>query len=103
MLTGKYFKDAILKANDHRNGYFGQFDAEKVKSFLTAIQPIADAKNASLSQLVLRWTTLQPGITIVLAGARDASQAVDNAKAMEIVFKRDEMDYINEQLNKISF
>lgn len=103
LLTGKYFKDATLKANDHRNGYFGQFDAEKVKSFLAAIQPIADAKNASLSQLVLRWTTLQPGITIVLAGARDASQAIDNAKAMDITFKRDEMDYINEQLNKISF
>jgi aryl-alcohol dehydrogenase-like predicted oxidoreductase len=103
LLTGKYFKDATLKANDHRNGYFSQFDAEKVKSFLAAIQPIAYAKNASLSQLVLRWTTLQPGITIVLAGARDASQAIDNAKAMDITFKRDEMDYINEQLNKISF
>ncbi|RQO67413.1 aldo/keto reductase [Pedobacter sp. KBW06] len=102
LLTGKYFKDAMLKSNDHRNGYFGQFDAEKVKSFLTAIQPIADAKNASLSQLVLRWTTLQPGITIVLAGARDADQAIDNAKAMDITFKRDEIDYINEQLNKIS-
>ncbi|SHG88546.1 aldo/keto reductase [Pedobacter caeni] len=102
LLTGKYFKDATLKANDHRNGYFGQFDAEKVKGFLAAIQPIADEKNASLSQLVLRWTTLQPGITIVLAGARNASQAIDNAKAMEITFKRDEIDFINEQLNKIS-
>ncbi|WP_342330482.1 aldo/keto reductase [Pedobacter sp. FW305-3-2-15-E-R2A2] len=103
LLTGKYFKDATLKTNDHRNGYFGQFDAEKVKSFLAAIQPVADAKNVSLSQLVLRWTTLQPGITIVLAGARDASQAIDNAKAMDITFKRDEIDYINEQLNKVSF
>lgn len=103
LLTGKYFKDATLKTNDHRNGYFGQFDAEKVKGFLAAIQPVADAKNVSLSQLVLRWTTLQPGITIVLAGARDASQAIDNAKAMDITFKRDEIDYINEQLNKINF
>lgn len=103
LLTGKYFKDATLKANDHRNGYFGQFDAQKVKSFLAAIQPIADAKNAPLSQLVLRWTTLQPGITIVLAGARDASQAIDNAKAMDITFQRDEIDYINDQLNRISF
>lgn len=103
LLTGKYFKDATLKTNDHRNGYFGQFDAEKVKGFLAAIQPVADAKNVSLSQLVLRWTTLQPGITIVLAGARDASQAIDNAKAMDITFKRDEIDYINEQLNKVSF
>lgn len=103
LLTGKYFKDATLKSDDHRNGYFGQFNAEKVKGFLEAIQPVAEAKNASLSQLVLRWTTLQPGITIVLAGARDAAQAIDNAKAMDITFKRDEIDFINEQLNKISF
>lgn len=102
LLTGKYFKDAKLKSDDHRNGYFGQFDAQKVKSFLAAIQDVADAKNASLSQLVLRWTTLQPGITIVLAGARNAAQAIDNAKAMEITFKRDELAYINEQLDQIS-
>lgn len=102
LLTGKYFKDATLKSDDHRNGYFGQFDAEKVKGFLAAIEPIAGAKKVSLSQLVLRWTTLQPGITIVLAGARNAEQAIDNAKAMDIDFKRDEMTFINEQLDKIS-
>ena len=26
LLTGKYFKDAKLKTDDHRNGYFGQFE-----------------------------------------------------------------------------
>ncbi len=29
LLTGKYFKDGKLKDNDHRNGYFQQFDLEK--------------------------------------------------------------------------
>jgi aryl-alcohol dehydrogenase-like predicted oxidoreductase len=76
LLTGKYFKESKLKYNDYRNGYFTQFDLEKVKAFLQAIEPIAKNKNASLSQLVLRWTTLQRGISVVLAGARNAEQAI---------------------------
>lgn len=98
LLTGKYFKNATLKSDDHRNGYFGQFDPEKVKSFLNAIEPLAISKNASLSQLVLRWTTLQPGITIVLAGARNTNQAVDNAKAINISLSEDELAFINKEL-----
>lgn len=101
LLTGKYFKDATLKSDDHRNSYFGQFDPEKVKSFLNAIEPLAISKNASLSQLVLRWTTLQPGLTIVLAGARNANQAVDNAKAINISLSEDELAFINKELGKL--
>jgi aryl-alcohol dehydrogenase-like predicted oxidoreductase len=101
LLTGKYFKDATLKSDDHRNGYFGQFDPEKVKSFLNAIEPLAIGKNVSLSQLVLKWTTLQPGITIVLAGARNATQAIDNAKAINISLNKDELALINNELKKL--
>lgn len=101
LLTGKYFKDATLKSDDHRNGYFGQFDPEKVKSFLNAIEPLAISKNVSLSQLVLKWTTLQPGITIVLAGARNATQAIDNAKAINISLNKDELALINNELKKL--
>ena len=101
LLTGKYFKDAKLKSDDHRNGYFGQFAAESVKTFLDKIEPIAQNKNASLSLLVLRWTTLQPGISVVLAGARNASQAIENAKATDILISEEEMKYINEAVSKI--
>jgi len=98
LLTGKYFKDATLKNDDHRNGYFGQFNAEKVKSFLNSIEPLAKEKNATLAQLVLRWTTLQPGITLVLAGSRNAEQAVSNAQAMNINLNTEELQLIDNQL-----
>jgi len=98
LLTGKYFRDATLKNDDHRNGYFGQFDPEKVKSFLNSIEPLANEKNATLAQLVLRWTTLQPGITVVLAGSRNAEQAVSNAQAININLNPEERQFINNQL-----
>ncbi|MCF6403743.1 aldo/keto reductase [Chitinophaga filiformis] len=101
LLTGKYFKDAALKTDDHRNGYFGQFSAERVKNFLDSITPLAESKNASLSQLVLRWTTLQPGITIVLAGARNAAQAEQNAQTMNLQLTADEIGFINKELEKV--
>lgn len=101
LLTGKYFKEDKLKDNDHRNGYFQQFDLAKVEAFLKAIQPIAYEKDATLAQLVLRWTTLQPAISVVLAGARNAEQAIANANAMNLVLTQDEIHFINTELDKI--
>ncbi|TWV96885.1 aldo/keto reductase [Chitinophaga pinensis] len=101
LLTGKYFREAALKADDHRNGYFGQFSSDKVKAFLDSITPLAESKKASLAQLVLRWTTLQPGITIVLAGARNVEQAVQNAAAMNVQLTTDEIGFINRELEKV--
>lgn len=101
LLTGKYFRENKLKENDHRNGYFSQFDLNKVKAFLDKIEPIAQEKEATLSQLVLHWTSLQPAITVVLAGARNAQQAIENAKAMSIELSQEELSFINSALNEI--
>lgn len=101
LLTGKYFNEGKLKENDHRNGYFQQFDLTKVKTFLDTISPIAASKGVTLSQLVLRWTSLQPAITIVLAGARNAAQAIANAQAIDIDLTIDELSFINAELSKI--
>lgn len=102
LLTGKYFKDSTLKNDDHRNDYFNQFNLEKVKTFLNEITPIADSKNVTVAQLVLRWTTLQEGISIVLAGARNTSQAISNAAAMSFNLNNEELAMINSALSKIN-
>lgn len=101
LLTGKYFNEKKLKENDHRNGYFSQFDLEKVKNLLTSLEPIAQNKEVSIAQLVLRWTTLQPAITVVLAGSRNAEQSIANAKSMDINFSVEELLIINNALSKL--
>lgn len=101
LLTGKYFKEDQLKENDHRNGYFSQFDLDKVKSFLEKIEPIAQDKGVTLSQLVLRWTTLQPAISVVLAVARNTQQAIENAKAMSFDLSQEELNVINSELSQL--
>lgn len=101
LLTGKYFADVKLQEGDHRGDYFKNFDLAKVQAFLQKIEPLAKEKNAGLSQLVLRWTSLQPAITVVLAGARNAEQAVQNAKAAHIDLNQEELSFINTELAKI--
>jgi len=101
LLSGKYFKGKQLKSDDHRNSYFGRFNPEKVQEFLNKIEPIALEKSGTLSQLVLRWTTLQPGIAVVLAGARNAEQAISNAKSMNIKISDEELRFITAELDKI--
>ncbi|HKJ78795.1 MAG TPA: aldo/keto reductase, partial [Prolixibacteraceae bacterium] len=65
------------------------------------IKPIADEKNITLAQLVIRWTIEQPGITIALVGARNADQSIQNAKAIDVVLTTDDMKLINDELNKL--
>lgn len=101
LLSGKYFHNAKLKEDDHRNGYFGQFDPASVKNLLTALAPLAQSKSVSLARLVLRWTTQQPGITVALAGARNAEQAASNARSMEITLTEQELDFIQSKLQEL--
>lgn len=103
LLTGKLKPGHQFSPGDHRsNLYF--FTAENIKrtnQFLDRIRPLAVQKEASLSQLVIRWTVEQPGVTIALVGARNAEQAIQNAGAVNIRLSEDERNFITSELNKL--
>jgi aryl-alcohol dehydrogenase-like predicted oxidoreductase len=103
LLTGKMNPGHQFGNDDNRGSlhYFSNENLTRVNEFLNKIKPLADEKNASLSQLVLRWTVEQPGITIALVGARDAKQALQNAASMDFDLKPDEIKFINGHLNKL--
>ncbi len=58
-------------------------------------------KDVSLAQLVLRWTLQKPGITCLLAGARNEKQLVENAGALEFELSQEDMEFINESIEKL--
>ncbi len=103
LLTGKMKSGQQFDKGDHRanNPYFTEQSIIKTNAFLEKIKPIAQAKGATLAQLVLNWTLERPGITIALAGARNESQSVQNAAATEFKLDSDELDFINLELEKI--
>lgn len=103
LLTGKIKPGHHFSEGDHRSGNksFSPENIIQVNRFLDTIKHIAEDKGVSLGQLVLKWTIEKPGITIALAGARNAEQAVQNAKAADIKLSSDEMGFINAQLDNL--
>lgn len=103
LLTGKMKPGYKFGADDHRAGiyFYKDENLKRVDAFLNKVKPLADEKQASLGQLVIRWTVEQPGITIALVGARDAEQAIQNAKAMDIELTQEELNFITNELKKL--
>lgn len=103
LLTGKIKPGYQFAEGDHRAGhrFFSEENIKRVNVFLDKISSIANEKGASLGQLVLRWTVEKPGITIALVGARNAEQAIQNAKAMQFTISSDEIAFINQALGEL--
>lgn len=103
LLTGKMKPNHTFKPGDHRQdtSFFSQKNIQAVNQFLHQISPIAEKHGCSLAQLVLSWTRQQPGVSCVLAGARNAKQAIDNAGSLQIHLNQNERNQINHHLQNI--
>jgi aryl-alcohol dehydrogenase-like predicted oxidoreductase len=101
LLSGKIRPGHQFSEGDTRAdlAHYSANNVQLVNAFLAKLKPLADAKNATLSQLVIRWTIEQPGITIALVGARNDSQAIENANSVLIELSADEIRFINDELS----
>jgi aryl-alcohol dehydrogenase-like predicted oxidoreductase len=100
ILGGKIQPDHKFRRGDHRpdTPYYKLGNIIRINEFLDKIRPIAENRDISLSQLVLRWTLQQPGITCLLAGVRNEEQLLENAGTLQFELDTDEIDAINENL-----
>lgn len=97
LLSGKIGPDRVFKGDDLRkdNPRFSRQNRERVSEFAAALAPLARARDASVAQIVIAWTIAQPGLTYALCGARDATQAVENARAGTIVLGAEDLALID--------
>ncbi len=103
ILSGKFSPDHKFKEGDNRpeTPYYKKVNIALINAFLDELRPLAEGKNASLAQLVIRWTLQQPGVTTVLAGIRDEQQLRDNAGALSFVLSGEEIQFINNKLEDL--
>jgi aryl-alcohol dehydrogenase-like predicted oxidoreductase len=103
LLTGKIRPDHAFAPGDDRPNtvFFRPENIRRIDNFLDRLEPLAQSLNADISQLVLRWTVEQPGITIALAGARDKQQAIQNAKAAHLALTAEEIKFVDGELKKL--
>ena len=101
ILTGKIKPGHVFSEDDHRQSlsHYNNENIRRTNEMLDKLRPLAESKGVTLAQLVLRWTIDQPGITIALAGARNVEQAIQNAKAVNVILSKDEISFINKQLD----
>ncbi len=99
LLSGKIGPDREFTGDDQRkdNPRFSMANRQKVADLMATIAPIAEGHDATLAQTVIAWTVQQPGITFSLCGARDAAQAVENAKAGRLRLTEAEIAEIDTQ------
>ncbi|SOD90474.1 aldo/keto reductase [Streptomyces sp. Ag109_G2-15] len=94
LLSGKYTKDTVFAANDHRtyNRHGEAFDQGETFSgvdYATGVEAAAEfaalaPEGYTPAQLALRWIAEQPGVTTVIPGARNPGQARANAAAAKL-------------------
>jgi aryl-alcohol dehydrogenase-like predicted oxidoreductase len=103
LLTGKIKPDHVFAPGDHRPStkFFKPENIRRIDHFLDKLLPMARSKNALFSQLVIRWTIEQPGISIALVGARNKEQAIQNAKAANVQLSKKEIAVIDSELKKL--
>jgi myo-inositol catabolism protein IolS len=89
LLTGKFKRDHQFAEGDHRvaNKLFQGENYDRTQVALEQLQPIADRHHTTLGNIALAWLIFdidfRPQVNAI-AGARNAEQSVQNAKATEI-------------------
>jgi aryl-alcohol dehydrogenase-like predicted oxidoreductase len=91
LLSGRYDSSTAFGADDHRtyNRHGEQFDVGETfsgvdfETGLEAVRRLAPLvpDGATMAQWALRWVLDQPGVSVVIPGARNAEQARTNAAA----------------------
>ncbi len=99
LLTGKIgidrqFNENEFRANEEWNPWFKRENRQKVLDLLAGWSPMTEKYDCSLAQLAIAWTAAQHGVTHVLVGARNTSQAVDNAAAGALCLETQDIESI---------
>jgi aryl-alcohol dehydrogenase-like predicted oxidoreductase len=91
LLSGRYTAATVFGADDHRNynRHGAAFDVGETFSgvdYATGLEAVERLRplvpqSATLAQFALRWIVDQPGVSVVIPGARNGEQARGNAAA----------------------
>ncbi|SDG95541.1 aldo/keto reductase [Chitinophaga filiformis] len=103
ILSGKVRPGHQFGEGDHRPNtrFYQPENLNRINAFLDQIRPMAESKSVTLAQLVIRWTIDRPGITVALVGARNAEQAIQNARAINVKLSAEEIKFINDKLYQV--
>jgi aryl-alcohol dehydrogenase-like predicted oxidoreductase len=90
LLTGRYSSSAEVPQSLHATRFYGDgphgdpgADTE-VFAALPGLRALADEAGVPLADLAIQWALAQPGVAVVLTGARTPAEIEANAKALDV-------------------
>ncbi|OUJ73976.1 aldo/keto reductase [Hymenobacter crusticola] len=96
-LSGKYTRQNQGEEGSRRTGFdFPPVDKEKAYDIIDALQPLAEAKGATVAQVALAWLLHQPVVTSVIIGAKKMDQLEDNLKAVDVQLTPEDLQKLDE-------
>ncbi len=97
LLTGKLPRDFVFQKGDGRAKYpmFQGEEFQKNQDLLDQLRAVAKDAGRTLTELVVNWTILQPGITVALCGAKRPEQIRESAGGMDWELSSDELAAID--------
>ncbi|MCE2747695.1 MAG: aldo/keto reductase [Rhodobacter sp.] len=102
LLSGSMTADRVFSGDDQRreDPRFSPENRARVDRLMQVIRPIAEAHGVSPSQVVIAWTLAQPGLTFALCGARNPSQARENAAAGRLHLTNSDLKEIAQAIDR---
>jgi aryl-alcohol dehydrogenase-like predicted oxidoreductase len=102
LLSGGITADRVFSGDDQRreDPRFSPENRARVDRLMQVIRPIAEAQGVSPSQVVIAWTLAQPGLTFALCGARNPSQARENAAAGHLRLTNSDLKEITQAIDR---
>lgn len=102
-LTGSISADAKFDKNDFRNivPRFSKECLEANQKFVDYIKKLASSKDATPAQIALAWILAQKPYIAPIPGTTKILRLEENIKAVDIVLNQDEIQKINDEINKI--
>lgn len=103
-LTGKLSKDMSFSENDNR-AELPRFQKEAMEAnqiVIEFIETLAKEKQATPAQIALAWITAQKPYIVPIPGTTKVERMQENIAAININFTEQEMNQINDVLNKMT-
>jgi len=100
LLTGKYRRgeepppDSRF-ADYENNPLLRRRMTSRIYDVIEGLQPLAEEKSITLSQLALAWCMQRPGVTSPIMGPRTMEQLEDNLGALGVTFSDDELKRVD--------
>ena len=95
-LSGKYRKGKDLPSSPRAKGIQDRYMNKKGFNVLDAVDQIAEAHHATVSQVALAWVMARPGITSAIASATTVEQTCEMLGAVRLSLSEDDMNALNE-------